>query len=199
MTLRAAVGPPDGEDHLAGADRLRGGDCTVDDEMRVGRHQRRVLRARRFAFGAVGDHDGVSPSRDGAELDGGRETGAAAAGEAARLELGDELVAPELRQWAVTHQVGAEPDRRLGRAVQEPRPARGDGLVAERSSGAHAGPPVSSAVPRNLGYGLRAPSSRVPTASATAAALAAASARNQTVDESLPMPRLCANASGHDA
>jgi hypothetical protein len=102
---------PDVEDDLLGADRLGGQDGPVDHEMRPARHQDPILGARRFAFGAVRDDDGppVAALSHGPPLASHREAGTTPTEQPARLEVGDEIAAPEAaRQGADPGHVSAE-------------------------------------------------------------------------------------------
>ena len=101
----------DVEDDLVGANRLRRQDRAVDHEVRPARHQDPVLEARGLALGAVRDDDGatVAALGHGSPLAPDREPGPAAAEQAARLEVRDE-VAPcaSQRKLAQPRDVGTE-------------------------------------------------------------------------------------------
>ena len=82
-----AVGSRDGHDRFARAEGLRGGGCSVQDQVREIPQEDLVLAADRLPLGAVRDHDGTSPpSRDRTKLRRRREPGPAPAQEAARLD-----------------------------------------------------------------------------------------------------------------
>ena len=105
----------EGDDDLARPDGHRGGEGSVEDEVRSPREQQPVLGAERLALGAVDDDDRASaPFGHGAQLDGRREARAAPAAQARPLDLVDEivLVAPvrpvQRRQVAVHGEMGVE-------------------------------------------------------------------------------------------
>ena len=79
------------KDDVAGANRSRSEQRTVDHEVRPGRHQRAVLETQRLALGAVRQHHRAAGGAlgDGAPLAADGEAGTASAEEAAGLQLGD--------------------------------------------------------------------------------------------------------------
>jgi hypothetical protein len=88
-----AVGAAGRQEDLLGADQPCRGDAAVDHEVRIDREEGFVLRARRLAFRSVRDDDRRATAADRAQLRRGGEAGAAAAGEAARLDLRKQLLA----------------------------------------------------------------------------------------------------------
>ena len=182
------------EDQLVRADRAGRQQAAVDHQVRPRGHQQPVLVAARLAFRAVGDDHGsrAGTLRHVPPLGADRECGPAPPEEAAALELGDELAArPDRRQRAEPR--GVRPVR-LG-ACRE-RWARQEACrVGHRKPGC--GEPGSAASRWSAAI-LRA-LRRHAAQAATARMQAALRIQLQAATESVPVPRPCSTASGHDA
>src|SRR5205807_5293671 len=89
----------DGDIALAGADDCGSSLDPVQHEVRIADHQDLVLGARGLAFDSVGDNDGSTAAGDAAELRRARESRAAAAGEAARLDHPKHLGGAPRDRW----------------------------------------------------------------------------------------------------
>jgi hypothetical protein len=90
---RGGGGLVDADDHLAGADRGSRQQRAVEHQVWGHGEQQLVLAAAGLALGAVDHHHRRTPAlADGAQLDPGREAGAASTAEAGPLDGGDQLV-----------------------------------------------------------------------------------------------------------
>ena len=126
---------------FGGADRVRGELQAVQDQVRGQREQRRVLLAQRIAFTPVRDDD-RAPRPGRAQLHRGRETAAAAAAQAGRLDGFDQPVA------AVVAVVGDPGDNAVAAPVTgQVEPVRGQGGHRVPPSGESLRVSVSACLP----------------------------------------------------
>ena len=184
------AGSSDADRRLPCTDEPRRDRQSVEDEMRVVREQHCVLRTRRLTLGAVCDDGGTEVACDGCKLHRRRERRAASAGEAARLDLGDQcLVAPiDMRKLAVARNVRHP----VAGAAWSEQARRVCVRIACGCRRAHAATCGSSRLPGRCSI------ARVAEAATTIARHANAVALNQTDVASLPIPTLCAKASGQE-
>jgi hypothetical protein len=119
----------------------------VEHQMGSGPQQLLVLAAGRLAFRAVADDDRPGPHPgDGGELAGGREPGAAAAGEPRRGDHLDQLPRPAVGRRAVGAQVGVQVH-----SLQQPGQAAAVGAIGvpgvprQGAGGGHRGRPCPAA------------------------------------------------------
>src|SRR5580704_6371360 len=192
--------------------------------MRLAGQQDLVLGTHRLPLGAVSDdHRGVPAGRDGTQLPGGGEAGAAAAGKPGPADLGDELAAPPIvpaghRQRAVPGTVlgpagraAALPLRQQPGQVARPQAGLAVRLPVAGVRCVHETPAREAAdICRGLAEsGTRAgppgprrpparawPNSRASTAVATATADPTSISATHQMPRSLPAVSECRNAAG---
>ncbi len=151
----------------------------VDHQARRAGEQDGVLRAEWLALHGVADHDGAVAG-DRGELACRGESRAAAAGESGRLDEPDQAG-------------GVEPGERLGRSRAE-EPVEASGCFHQER--AHRATTLAArARPRSAYDGSR----RQPTARVTAPTHTAAIASIHSEPASVPVPRPCSRATGHNA
>ena len=170
---RRTVGAVEADDDAVGARRGGGGQRAVEDEVRDPGQQDAVLGAGRLALGAVDHHRGPAPAGGhGAHLDRRRERRAAAAAQAGRGDLVDEVVGRPVR----------DRPRRCDRATML---GQRDGAITESAQQPRrpdrAGRAECGRVPgRGRAHRVDAPSARTGRATRTITAAIAAAAHPTT-------------------